>query len=179
MPEWNRYKYLPSNVKVPEKYRMSAQGALLREDVLDVAWVEQYYVSPRNYMYQMNKIADEKEIEKQKEENNLPPVTIDTIETGVTDIVLKEIRMTDLDKFKRRNMTDLELCSLIDDKLVPGYFKEGEDKSIYLLTLAQRTELYDLLWGEYCKTRFQRDANGVFAHKCITEAQLKRCLWLP
>ncbi|MBR5735937.1 MAG: hypothetical protein IKX60_03995 [Bacteroidales bacterium] len=179
MPEWNRYKYLPANVKIPEKYRMSAQGALLREDVLDIALVEQYYVSPRNYMYQMNKIVDEKEIEKQKEENSLPLVTIDTIETGVTDVVLKEIRTTDLDKLRRRNMTDLELCSLIDDKLVPRYFKEDEDKSIYLLPFAQRIELYDLLWDECYRARIQRNADGFFANRYITEAQLKRCLCLP
>ena len=178
MPERNRYKYLPANVKVPLKYRMSAKGALLREDVLDVAWVEQYYVSPRSFMYQMNKIVDDKEIEKQKEENSLPPVTIDTIENGVPDIVLKEIRMTDLDKFKRRNMSDLELCSLIDGRLLPRYFKEGQEQSIYLLSESKRAEIYELLWGECCKARLQKDAKGVFAHKYITEAQLKRCLCL-
>ena len=129
-------------------------------------------------MYQMNKIVDDKEIEKQKEENNLPPVTIDTIENGVPDIVLKEIRMTDLDKFKRRNMSDLELCSLIDDRLLPRYFKEGQEQSIYLLPESKRAEIYELLWGECCKARLQKDVKGVFAHKYITEAQLRRCLCL-
>lgn len=178
MPTWNRYKFLPSNVQVPLKYRMSDDGVLLREDVLDVAWVEQIYVSPRNYMFQMNKIMDEKELQNQKEENNLPLVTIDAIEAGVPDLIIKEVKFAELERLKRSNMTDLELCSLIDNNLVPRFFKECQDSSIYLLSESQKRTIYDLLWKESCKAKMQKGPSGVFAHKYITEAQLKRCLCL-
>ena len=67
---------------------------------------------------------------------------------------------------------------LIDDRLLPRYFKEGQEQSIYLLPESKRAEIYELLWGECCKARLQKEAKGVFAHKYITEAQLRRCLCL-
>jgi hypothetical protein len=178
MKEWNRYKYLPSNIKVPVTIRMSEDGLLLREDVLDVAWVEQNYISPRNFLFQMNRIADEKDLENQQKENGLPPVTMETIETGVPDFVLKESKVFEYGRVNRSNMTDLELCALIDTMLVPKVCKERQDASVYLLSESKRAELCEWLWRECLDARRQKGTQSIFANKYVSENQLRRCLSL-
>jgi hypothetical protein len=178
MKKWNRYKYLPSNSSVPAEIRMSEDGLLLREDVLDVAWVEQNYVSPRNFLFQMNRIADEKDLENQQKENGLPPVTMETIEAGVPDFVLKESKVFEYGKVNRSNMTDLELCLLIDQKLVPRSCKDELAASIYQLSESRRAELCELLWRESRDARWHKGAKSVFANKYVTESQLRRCFAL-
>lgn len=176
MRECNRYKYLPANVKVPATIRMSADGALLREDVLDVAWVEQNYISPRSFLFQMSKVTDEKDIQKQKDENSLPPVTMEAIETGVPDFSLKEAKDFEYGKVNRSNMTDLELCALIDGQLIPKLFKEKPGTSLYLIPEARRAELCEALWRKCREARWGNGTKGVFANKFVTEFQLRRCL---
>ena len=178
LPDKYRNRYLPSNIKIPAKYRMSADGLLLREDVLDVAWVEQHYVNPKNFLFQMNRIADRNDIDNQEKENRLPPVTMETIEAGVPDFVLNEAKTNEYGKVNRSNMPDLELCSLIDGKLLPKIFREGEEPSIYLLSEARRKELCAWLWKKCCEGKWRKEAKGIFANRFVTEAQLRRCLAL-
>ena len=82
LPEQFRHKFLPSNVRVPAKYRMAANGLLLREDIVDTAYVEQYYFMPRNFLFHMNKLSGERDTDNQIRENDTPPITIETIEAG-------------------------------------------------------------------------------------------------
>ena len=173
-----RYKYLPSNIKIPGDIRMSDEGLLFREDVLDVAWVEQNYISPRSFLFQMSKVTDEKDIQKQKDENSLPPVTMEAIETGVPDFSLKEAKDFEYGKVNRSNMTDLELCALIDGQLIPKLFKEKPGTSLYLIPEARRAELCEALWRKCREARWGNGTKGVFANKFVTEFQLRRCLAL-
>ena len=176
MQDQYRHRYLPSNIKLPAKYRMSADGLLLREDVLDVSWVEQNYVNPKTFLIMMNRTADKNDILNQKQENGQPPVTMETIEAGVPDFVLSEAQSNEHGRVNRSNMTDLELCSLIDGKLLPKIFKEGQEASIYLLAESRREELCSWLWQKYCEAKWRKETKGLFANKYITESQLRRCL---
>lgn len=176
LPDKYRNRYLPSNIKIPVKYRMSADGLLLREDVLDVAWVEQHYVNPKNFLFQMNRVADRNDIVNQEKENNYPPVTMETIEAGVPDFVLNEAKSNEYGKVNRSNMTDIELCSLIDDKLLPKIIKDGEKTSIYLLSETKREELCNRLWQKCCEGKWRKESKGIFTNKFVSEAQLCRCL---
>ena len=55
-----RYRYLPGNVTLPESFRMDASGMVLQEDIIDVRYVEELYVTPRSFLYMMNRYSDEK-----------------------------------------------------------------------------------------------------------------------
>jgi hypothetical protein len=176
LPDWLRYKYLPSNVKIPVEYRMSSDGQLLREDILDTSWVEQNYITPRNFLFQMNRIADENDTLTQQKENKLPPVTIETIEAGVPDFVLTEAKSCEYGKVNRSHMTDLELCSLIDRTILPKLVKSGQDPSIYLLTNSKREELCEWMWNANRESKWKKESNGIFGSKFVTEGQLRRCL---
>ena len=176
LKEESKYRYLPNDTRLPSEYRMTADGLLLREDVLDVAWVEQIYTSARSFLYQMNRTSDNDDLSNQQKENALPPVTMSAIEEGVPGFVLKEARNNEYGKVNRSVMTDLELCSLLDKEIVPGLYRDGRSASIYLLSKSKREQLCESLWREYQTARMYKDYQSVFSNRFITEAQLRRCL---
>ncbi len=154
---------------------MSSEGLLLREDVLDVPFVEQLYTSPRNYLFQMNKITEDGDTARQRDENSTPPVTLETIENGVPGFALKEYRASEYGKVNRSLMTDLELCSYIDNVIVPRYLKDGQAASVYLIPEHKRAEICESLWHESQQARWRSDLKSIFSSKYITRAQLCRC----
>ena len=175
LQEKYRYKYLPSNIKIPAEYRMSANGQLLREDILDTAWVEQVYISPQSFMFHMNRIANERDIQEQKEENQLPPVTLESIEKGVPGFNLKEAQSFEKERGVRNAMTDLELCAYIDGNLLPQLIRQP-DPTIYMLTEDKRIKIYDWLWRKSRDELYRKGSTSPFSSKTITEPQLRRCL---
>lgn len=176
IPKRNRHKYLPSNIRLPLEYRMSADGQLLREDILDVAWVEQNYISPRSFLLNMNRIADATDLLKQQKENNLPPVTLESIETGVPNFALKEAQAFERERGVRNNMTDLELCAYIDSVLIPKIANNSQSVSIYTVPESKRAELCDWIWRKYNEVKWKKIPGRFFSNKNVTEAQLHRCL---
>ncbi len=168
LSEKSRYKYLPSNIVIPPNYRMSADGLLLREDVIDVSYVEQVYISPRNFLYHMNRHWLEEDIDNQRSENRSPPVTIESIEEGVQEFSSQEAKIYAQGKVNRSHMTDLELCSYIDKVVLPRYIGSGVPVSIYSLSESGRADIGNIIWKE------SRKLKGRY----FTEAQLRRCLCL-
>ena len=173
----NRYLYLPKNKSLPtDRYRMSANGLLLREDIIDTAYVEEIYISPRNYLFQMNKVSNERDLDEQRKENSAPPITVELIESGVPDFNVKTAKIFEQGKVDRKRMTDLELCAIVDGQIAPRYFKYSESVSIYRLSESKRATICDTLWQECFQSRFGRNPCGFLAGKYVTEAQLHRCL---
>ena len=171
-----RRRYLPSNVDVPEQFRMDESGLLLPEDILDTAYVEELYISPRNYLYQMNRHAnDERDIQAQQKENTTEPITLESIEKGVLDFDIRMVRTFEQGKVNLQRMTDIELCRLIDEKILPNLFRNPDEASIYALSYAKRAKLYETLWRRYQTSLYQKK-DTLFGGKTITEAQLSRCL---
>ena len=158
-----RHLYLPSNISVPPGYRMSASGLLLREDILDTAYVEEIYITPRNYLFQMNKLTDEKDLLEQH-----------------------QALINEQGRVNHSRMTDLELCRVIDDTIVPRYCKGSGGLSIYDLPRIRRTEIGNALWQESRRSAGIRPResglptgrNSFLAGKTVTESQLRRCLCL-
>ena len=166
MPDDQRYKYLPKGINIPTEYRMDTSGQLLREDVIDTAQVESFYATPRNYLYQMNKIGDEMSVkEQQQEESTTPIITMAVMEPGYSHEEIGRLLQNEKGRYDPHMITDLELCAVIDDACLPKYFKGA---TLYELSRQQRIWLYDLLWKNLWSRRRKR----------TTEAQLKRCLWL-
>ena len=177
MIQGKRYLYLPGKNRLDNnKYRMSADGLLLRQDILDTAYVEELDVSPRTYLFHMNKISGEGDLQKQFDENGDKPVTVEAIEMGVPDFDATLTRSLEQGKVDRNRMTDLELCSIIDRMLIPRLFKNAELVSIYLLSQSQRAKIYEVLWQECLSSRFRPARGGFLQGKYITSNQLERCL---
>ena len=114
--------------------------------------------------------------QKQKEENKLPPVTLEIIEKGVPGFKLKEAQSFEKEKGIRNNMTDLELCSYIDDELVPRVLRRTTDASLYKLSASRRAELCSWIWLKFNEVKWKNIPGKVFSNRNITEAQLRRCL---
>ncbi len=177
MRDNSRYLYLPKNKSLPaDRYRMSANGLLLREDIIDTAYVEEIYISPRNYLFQMNKVSNERDLDEQRKENDAPPITVDLIESGVPDFNAKTAKIFEQGKVDRKKMTDLELCAVVDGQIVPRYLKGSESASIYRLSESKRATICNHLWQECLQSRFGRTPRGFLSGKYVTEAQLRRCL---
>ena len=178
LPDAQRYQHLPSNVSVPTCYRMNDAGLLLREDILDTAYIEELYISPRSFQYQMLRTGeDERETKAQKEENDTPPVTLDVIEEGVPDYDVNSCRNNEYGKVNRSRMTDIELCQMIDTTLVPRLLRNPDGKTIYDVPLPRRIQLYERLTREIQTSRYQKEST-IFAGRFVTDAQLQRCLCL-
>lgn len=160
LPDNQKYRFLPERASVPS-YRMSTSGLLLREDVLEVAQVEAIYGTPRNYLFQMNRIGDEVMMEEQtKESSTSPLITLDLIEKGQD---VSALLRSNSGKYNPNAITDVELCGLIDKHFVPKYFK-GE--SVYDSSMSERSRLYAVIMRDFWATY----------HKYTTPAQLQRCL---
>ena len=176
IPDSLRHIHLPRNKSLPaDKYRITDSGLLLREDIIDTAYVEEIYVSPRNFLFQMNKISSERDNDDQRQENNTPPVTVEVIEAGVPDFDARQVKTFEQGRVDRNRMTDLELCSVVDGQIVPRYCKHGQS-SIYQLTESERARICETLWQESRLARYRRDAQRYLSGKYVTEAQLRRCL---
>ena len=166
MPNDQRYKYIPKGVHLPPEYRMDASGLLLREDILDVSQVESVYVTPRNYLFQMNKVGDEMSLKQQQEEaSSSPLITLELIEQGTPNLDIAQLLRNETGKHDPIWISDLDLCQIIDESCLPKYCKV---ESIYEATVSQRAFLYDLLQKGLWRT----------SHKRTTDAQLRRCLCL-
>lgn len=178
MGERKRHAFLPYNTRVPLKYRMAKTGLLLREDIEDIAYVESVYVSPRNYMFQMNRISDLKDIADQEKENSLPAVTLASVERGVKGFDPSKAFIAEQGRVNRNNMTDIELCHIIDDLILPSkYFKSNKESSIYLLPERSRADIGNSIWKESRAVRF-RKCDSIFSERTVSEDQIRRCLAL-
>lgn len=169
LPPDQRYKFLPSRAFIPGSYRMDESGLLLRQDILETAHVESMYGTPRNFLFQMNKIGDEKGQQEQRvEKSSSPLITLELIEQGTPENDIAQLLRNESGKYNPNRISDLELCGLIDEIYIPRILKEVETPSIYQVDHARRVNLYnylkETLWPS-CK-------------KFATEPQLRRCLCL-
>lgn len=175
-----RYKYLPHGKSLPGSCRMSSQGLILREDVLDTALVEQLYITPRNYLFQMNRFTDEKIVQEQMQENDSAPVTLDSIEIGVNGFDLKVALVAEGGRVNNSFLTDLELCRIIDEVYLQHFLPRGEKGTIYTLSHSRRVDLGNALWEDFKlgPARERPYSEGLFAGRKATVEQIRRCLAL-
>lgn len=174
LPDKSRYRYLSSNSSHFTGYRMNADGLILREDIIDTGYVEEIFITPKNYLFNMRRFSDEKWLaEQMEEENGSAPVTLDLIEKGTPEYNLDRLRSNEFGRVDYSHIGDTKLCEMIDSMYLPKYFKEGETRSIYLLNERKRAEIGNRIWGS------MKNEKNSFRSGCITLSQLKRCLILP
>ena len=168
-----RYRMLPSHASVPARYRMAESGLLLREDTHGISFVENVYVSPRNFLFQMNrKSGEEWEREQREEDPGSKIITLGLIERGVADDDLSTMLNNEQGRNSFKRLTDLQLCELIDTKYVPRY-DEHEGATIYDLPESKRADLANRLDRDLNNARQSRDASGLYLP--IPPKQMHRC----
>ena len=178
-----RKKFLPHNKQLPLDYRMDRNGMILREDIVDTAYVERIYMTPRSFSFFMNRITDEKSIQKQQEENDRPLVTLETIEAGVKGFDVEEALRQEYGRVDTGRMTDLELCRIIDDICVPRFALHDADATIYTIPESTKEDIGNALLQALQDARrgtiYGRSSLAdLFEGRKVSDAQIRRCLAL-
>ena len=156
-----RHRFLPRNCSLPDTFHIDESGMILQEDIIDVRYVEELYVTPHSYLYMMNRFSDEKWMKEQLEEDPLrPAVTLEMIEQASLDDPVDQMKSNEHGRVNLSSISDLELCGMIDNDYVPRLRK----RSVYHLTAGEKADIGNKLWSQY-----RRNAS---------EKQIRRCLIL-
>lgn len=147
---------LPRHAEFPDEYQMNEHGVFTRRSFMEIRRAEQYYGSPRNYLYQMNRLTDESWSREQLSDGTGEPLTLNDIERTDEKSIAQMLKNESGRCYSRTRMQDLDVCRLIDKDLLPSYGVT----SVYLLTESQKRQIARLLYNEY--------------H--LPEHQIRRCL---
>ena len=121
-------------------------------------------------------MSGEQDCEEQRRENDTPPVTVEGIEAGVPNFDCHAVARFEQGKVDRSRMTDLELCELLECRILPRYARGGRIPSIYGLPETERSAICEMLWKESRQGRYRSDGRSLLSGKYVTESQLRRCL---
>ena len=150
-------RFLGRRAEFPDNYRMSESGLFLRETVLDIPQVENLFVTPRTFNYYMSrKSSEEWEAEQRKDQNSSPLINIQSIERGVNTDSIEKLLLFENGKADYRKLSDQDLCTEIDRKILPKYGKT----SVYQLSSEEKTLI----------------ANHLYNTLHLNAAQIRRCL---
>lgn len=152
--------FLPRHAEFPDEFQMNANGVFVRRSFMELRKAEQYYGSPRNFLYQMNRLTDESWVKEQMEKDRgRKPLTLGDIEHASAQSVAQMLKNETGRNFSRSRLQDLDVCRLIDQEILPGYGVT----SPYLLKESQKQNISNLLFHEF--------------H--LPETQIRRCLVYP
>ena len=150
-------RYLGRRAKFPDNYRMSECGLFLRETVLDIPQVENLFVTPRTFNYYMSrKSSEEWEAEQKKDANNVSPVNLSLIESGVNMQDIDRMLVFENGKSDYTKISDIELCTELDSVARTRYGRH----SVYQLSEKEKQQI----------------ATELYHIRHIGEAQIRRCL---
>lgn len=157
LPRKSYYRYLGRTAEYPDSYKMSRSGVFLRESVLDIPQVENLFVTPRMFNFYMSrKSSEEWEAEQRKDQNSSPLINIQSIERGVNTDSIDKLLLFENGKADYRKLSDQDLCTEIDRKILPKYGK----RSVYQLSSEEKTLI----------------ANHLYKTLHLNAAQIRRCL---
>ena len=176
MVKEKQYKYLPARTKLPDTYRMNDSGLIIREDVIDCKYVEDLYMTPRNFLYYMNRLSDSKwENDQKEDETDMPAITLNLIENKMPESRLEDLLVFEKGRGGKTGMTDLELCREIDDGYLKTFSGGDASKTIYDLSGDERITLSNRIWNDL---RFSSGRFNGRTYRPITKNQLLRCMVL-
>lgn len=137
--------FLPRHSEFPDSWVMNSSGLLLRSSFEDIKRVENIYVSPRSFLYNMNRITGSSLVAEQlKDDNDVAPITLDLIES-CDGKSLTEMLNNEYGKVCDYRKTDLQVCGLIDGELIGRYGKS----SVFLLSPDEKNEIARVLMNEF------------------------------
>lgn len=134
---------LPQHVSIPPAFRMDATGTVVRSSFMEIAQAESFYGTPRNFLYQMNRLSDERWAQEQGQDDpeEKPFILTDAepfIPPGGLSALLENERGF---RYDRHRLNDLQVCKLID-RMLSG-------RSIYQLSSADRNRLANTLYKDH------------------------------
>lgn len=145
-------KRLPRRAAFDPRWKMGVEGVFLRETVIDTATVEHAFATPQAFLYLLGrKSTAERYKEQDKDNNGRPPITLENMESLELHSPMKDKQTLEemLQNEKRRYasgiMTDLDVCSIIDNEWVPRFGK----RSVYHLSDSEKTKIGNELFGKY------------------------------
>lgn len=157
IPQKSYYRYIGRRAEYPSSYKMNKNGLFLRESVLDIAQVENMFVTPRSFDYYMGrKTSEDWQKEQSKDNLQIPPVRLEDIEAGARMQTLEAMMINENGKGNYRKISDIDLCIEIDQFILPEFGKG----SVYLLSDQEKRKIAELLYRKYL----------------IKETQIRRCL---
>jgi hypothetical protein len=146
LPQKSYYRYIGRRAEYPSSYKMNKNGLFLRESVLDLAQVENMFVTPRSFDYYMGRKTNEDwEKEQSKDNLQIPPLRLEDIEAGSRMQTLETMIINENGKGNYRKMSDIDLCTEIDRFILPEFEKD----SIYLLSNHEKRKIAELLYRKY------------------------------
>ena len=150
--------YLPRRAEFPDQYQMNAQGVFVRSSFMEIRRAEQFYVTPRNYLYQMNRLTDESWAADQQKDNTGKPITLADVEPADERSIAQMLNNENGRNFIKTRLQDMDVCRLIDKDILPSYGVT----SVYQLTATQKQRISRTLCYDF--------------H--LPEHQIRRCLVL-
>jgi len=151
-------KLLCRNAVFPTSWVTDNDGILLRSSFEQLAMVENWYGVARGFVFDMLRKSSEEWLADQENDNEKGPlITLDLLEKGYSsEEVRKMLQNEGNSKYVGKQLSDMEVCSLIDKRL--SRFKVS---SVYDLSPVQRQRLADELSHEVSN---------------CSDKQLSRCL---
>ena len=122
LPRKSYYKFLPKGQTCPSEYVMDTSGLIKRETVLDLTDIEHRFVTPRAFLFYMNRLSGEEwRREQEKDHDAGLTVSLEMIERNSTSQSISEMLGHEHGKSDYRAVTDIELCEFIDKQILPKY----------------------------------------------------------
>lgn len=152
---------LPRRAEFDPSWKMGRNGVFLSASVLDIGAVEAAYGTAAAFNYYLGRKSTEDWIKEQADENVSSPFTLESVEAPLIKtggVSLADLLRNEKSRVPTASITDLELCSIIDNQFVPKYRKP----SVYLLSQKEKKEI----------------ANALYKNYCYNSDQIKRCLVL-
>ena len=151
--------YLPRHAVFPDEYEMNSSGVFLRRSFMEIRIAEQYYVTPRNYLYQMNRLTDESWSRDQMKDNTGEPLTLGAVELADESMVARMLKNESGKQHLR--MQDMDVCRLIDRDLLQG------SATVYQLQNGRKRDIARQLYYEFHLPEHQIRRCLVYSGSCI------------
>ena len=139
---------LPRRAAFDPSWKMGPNRVFLSESVLDIGAVEAGFGTVQAFNYYMGRKSGEDWIKEQADENISSPFTLENTEEPLiraNKTSVAELLRNEKSRFRTVSITDLELCSLIDNTFVPEYGK----RSVYLLDEKEKLTIAEALFKKY------------------------------
>lgn len=117
--KYRKFNFLPVNRRPPKDTLLNAQGMIKAECFMEISMVEKFFGSARAFCYCMTRLSGEEwERTQQKDGNNLPPITLHSIEQPFS-IDIEQMLKNEKGHLAGTRLTDMQLCSMIDKNICP------------------------------------------------------------
>ena len=138
--------FLPRYSNFPDWYAMTPDGVFIRKSFEEIQLVESLYVTPRSFLYNMNRLSGEEWRKDQERDGaGTEPVTLQSMEIGYSESEMSRMLKAERGhSFMNMGADDFTLCSVVDNDIVRRFGK----LSVYDLSPSQKQKAAEMLCRE-------------------------------